>query len=101
MDTHIKIGISVLDNYSNYAETKFIDDESEYFPTLKVIIQGILETLESTEEKEEIESVLIDHVKQHYISLWIKHTSEDDEDPDIDYEKSRAIDEFERLYYNK
>jgi uridine kinase len=100
MDNLIKIGKSILDNYSDYADTAFLDDEAEYLPTLKVIIEGILETVESSVEKEKIESIFIDHLKQHYVSLWIKHTMEDEEDPDIDYEKSRAIDEFERLYYD-
>lgn len=86
MDTYTEIGKSILYKYSEYAKTKFIDDETEYFPTVKVIIEGIIGTLESPKEKEEIESVLIDHVKQHYISLWIKHTTEDEENPDIDYE---------------
>ena len=99
MDVHIKIGKSILDQYSKYAETEFIDDEAEYFPTLKVIIEGIVKTVESSVEKEKIELVLIDHVKQHYVSSWIKHTTEDEENPDIDYEKSRAINKFERLYY--
>ena len=101
MDVHIKIGKSILDQYSKYAETEVIDDEGEYFPTVRVIIEGILETLDSTDEKEKIESVLADHVKKHYVSLWIKHTTEDEENPDIDYEKSRAIKTFERFYYNK
>ena len=98
MDVHIKIGKSILDQYSKYAETEVIDDEAEYFPTVKVIIEGIVGTLESTEEKEEIESILIDHVKQHYVSLWIKHATEDEENPDTDYEKGRASSEFDRIY---
>jgi hypothetical protein len=46
MDTHIKIGKSILDQYADYAETEVIDDRSEYFPTLKVIIEGIVEAVE-------------------------------------------------------
>lgn len=101
MDVHIEIGKSILNNYSHYAETVIIDDEAEYYPTVKLIIEGIVETLRSSEEKEKLESILIDQVKQNYISSWIKHTVEDEEDPDIDYEKSRAISEFERLYFNQ
>ncbi len=100
MDTHIKIGKAILDKYSEYAETEFIDDEAEFFPTVRVIIEGIVGTVESSIEKEKTESVLIDHVKQDYVSRWIKHTKEDEEDPDIDYEESRAISEFDRLYYD-
>ena len=99
MNTHIEIGKTILNKYSEYAETEVIDDEAEYFPTMKVIIEGIIETVESSVEKEEIQSVLIDHVRQNYVSLWLKHATEDDEDPDIHYEKNRASREFDRLYY--
>ena len=101
MDTHIKIGTSILDQYAKYAENEFIDDRAEYFPTVKVIIQGIVGALESSTEKEKAESILIDHVKQGYVSLWLKHVSEDEEDPDIEYEESRARSAFDRFYYNK
>ena len=100
MDTHIKIGKSILDQYANYAETEFIDDRAEYFPTVKVIIEGIVGTLESSKEKETVQSILIDHVKQKYVSLWLKHTTEDDEEPDIDYETKRANEVFDSLYYD-
>jgi len=100
METHVEIGKSILNKYSDYAKTEFIDDEAEFFPTVRVIIKGLVGTLESFEKKKEIESALIDHVKQHYVSLWIKHTIEDEENPDIEYEKSRAISEFDRLYYD-
>lgn len=101
MDNHIKIGIAILDKYANYAETEVIDDRAEYFPTVKVIIQGIVETVESKEEKDAIQSLLIDHVKQSYVALWLKNAIQDEEDPDIDYEEHRAIREFERLYFRK
>jgi hypothetical protein len=98
MDTHIKIGISILNKYAEYAETETIDDRAEYFPTVKVIIEGIVDMIESSTEKEKAESILIDHVKQGYVALWIKHTKEDEEDPDIEYEESRARSAFDRFY---
>lgn len=100
MDTHIKIGKAILDQYSEYAEKEVIDDRAEYFPTVKVIIQGIVEAVESQKEKDAIRSNLIDHVKQKYVSLWLKHTTEDDEEPDIDYETKRANEVFDSLYYD-
>jgi hypothetical protein len=45
MDTHIKIGKAILDKYAKYAEIEVIDDRAEYFPTVKVIIEGIVEYL--------------------------------------------------------
>ena len=101
MDTHIKIGKAILDQYAEYAETEVIDDRSEYFPTLKVIIEGIIEAVESTKDKDAVQSILVDHVKQKYVSLWLKHSAEDDEEPDIDYETKRANEVFNNLYFNK
>jgi hypothetical protein len=101
MDTHIEIGKSILDKYANYAETEVIDDRAEYFPTVKVIIEGIVEAVESKKEKDAIQSILIDHVKQKYVSLWLKHSAGHDEEPDIDYEAKRASEVFENLYLNK
>lgn len=100
MDTHIKIGKAILDKYAKYAETEVIDDRAEYFPTVKVIIEGIVETVESSKEKETVQSILIDHVKQDYVSLWLKHSAEDDEESDIDYETKRANEVFNNLYYD-
>ena len=94
METHVEIGKSILNKYSEYAEEEAIDDEAEYFPTVKVIIDGIVGTLESSTEMKKTESILIDRVKQHYVSLWLKHATEDEENLDIDYEKRRANSEF-------
>jgi hypothetical protein len=99
MDNHIKIGKSILDQYARYAEIEVIDDRAEYFPTVKVIIKGIVESLESRKEKETIQSTLIDYVKEKYVSLWLKHAAEDEEDPDIDHEKESAAEEFDRFYF--
>jgi hypothetical protein len=101
MDNHIKIGKAILDKYAKYAEIEVIDDRAEYFPTVKVIIEGIVGILESPIEKEKTESILIDHVKQKYVSLWLKHSAEDDEEPDIDYETKRANEVFNNLFFNK
>jgi hypothetical protein len=57
--------------------------------------------LESPKEKDAVQSILIDHVKQKYVSLWLKHSAEDDEEPDIDYETKRANEVFNNLYFNK
>lgn len=101
METHVEIGKSILNKYSDYAKTEIIDDETEFFPTVKVIIDGVAGTLESTNDKEKIKSILIDHVKQHYVSLWVKNATKDGESPDVDYVKKRASNEFERLYYDQ
>ncbi len=101
MDAQINIGKSILDQYSEHAKTELLDDEAEFFPTIKVIIQGIVRTLDPSEDIAKLESELIDHVKQHYVALWLEQATEDEEDPDIDYETKRATDDFDRFYFNK
>jgi hypothetical protein len=44
LNTYIEIGKSIINKYANYAKKKIIDDEEEYFPTLRIIILGIVET---------------------------------------------------------
>lgn len=99
MTNHIQIGKSIVKNYSDYATTKTIDDRTEYFPTLIVIIKGIIESDTDKKEQKEIEKVLIDFAKELYIKSWIKHAIEDEDSPDLDQEKEAAISEFEHYYY--
>jgi hypothetical protein len=60
MTNHIQIGKSIVKNYSDYATTETIDDRAEYFPTLRVIIKGIIESDTDKKEQKEIEKVLIE-----------------------------------------
>ncbi len=44
MEVHTKIGKSIIQMYADNAKQNPIDDETEFFPTLKVIIKGITES---------------------------------------------------------
>ena len=101
MDAHIKIGKSILNKYAEYAQKQIIDDVAEYFPTIKVIIEGIVEAVDSSKEKEKLEEILVDHVKMIYVSSWIKNATDDEESPDTNYETKRAGSEFNKLFFNK
>ncbi|MFN3481194.1 MAG: hypothetical protein ACK415_12535 [Thermodesulfovibrionales bacterium] len=99
METHIKIGKRILKKYSEFADDNTLDDEEEYFPVLKIIIDGVLESYNgSAQDKEYIERELVNHVKQLYVDTWLKYAKEDEKDPDIEKETREAIKSFNKLY---
>lgn len=102
MDTHLKIGKLILQKYSSFADKNRLDDESEYFPTLKIIIAGVVESYdEPAQNKESIKNELVDRAKQLYVDTWLKYAKEDGEDPDIEEETIDAIERFNELYFGK
>jgi hypothetical protein len=60
-----------------------------------VIIEGIVKILKTANKKKNIGMLLIDHAKEHYISLWLRHVREREENPDIDFETKEASNEFD------
>lgn len=99
METYIKIGKSVLRKFSDYAQKITLDDETEYFPVLKIIIGGIANSYDgSKNDKDHINKSLIDFAKQLYIDSWLKYAIEDEDEPDIEMEKKDAIERFNDLY---
>ena len=99
METYIKIGKSVLRKLSDYAQEITLDDENEYFPFLKIIIEGVANSYDgSKNDKDRINKSLIDFAKQLYIDTWLKYAIEDEDEPDIEMEKEDAIERFNELY---
>lgn len=98
MTQQIEIGQSIIKNFFDYYENNSLDDESEFFPILKIIIWGIIDTCGTSKEKQYLENRLKDYAKQLYVSLWIIHAEEDEEEVDIEYEKKEAIRNFEEIY---
>ncbi|MEK9179697.1 MAG: hypothetical protein AAB893_04490 [Patescibacteria group bacterium] len=102
METYLKIGKSILKKYSEFADKNTLDDEYEYFPALKIIIDGVVESYSgSTQNKEYIEKELVDCVKQLYVGTWLKYAKEDQKEPDIEKETNDAIERFNELYFIK
>ncbi len=98
MGKQIKIGKSIIKKFVDYYKAVELDDETEFFPILKVIISGIVDSLENKSEKMEIEKQLKEFAKQLYIDLWLTYAKEDKPDIDIEFEGKEAIKTFERLY---
>ena len=102
METYLKIGKSVLKKYSEFADKNTLDDKYEYFPALKIIIDGVVESYNgSTQDKDYIEKELVDYVKRLYVGTWLKYAKEDQEEPDIEEETNDAIERFNELYFIK
>jgi len=102
METYLKIGKSLLKKYSEFADKNSLDDESEYFPVLKIIIDGVVESYNgSAQDKDYIEKELVDHVKQLYVGTWLKYAREDEKEIDIEEETNDAIKRFNKLYFIK
>ena len=98
----IGIGKSILLKYCEYANQKFIDDEEEFFPTLKAIIKGITESYKgSKSESDSIECVLIECVKENYVNTWIENAKGNEESPNIERETKDALKKFKYFYNQK
>lgn len=97
-DTIVKLGRSIIDRAFRYYEIQHLDDETEFFPFLKVIILGILDSVEDEIQKKELKDNFKDYARELYVSLWLKHAEEDEEDINPSEEKKAAIKEFERIY---
>jgi hypothetical protein len=99
VETYIKIGKSVLRKLSDYAQKNTLDDEAEYFPFLKIIIEGIANSYDgSKKDKDHISRSLIDFARQLYIDTWLKYAIEDEDERDVEMEKEDAIERFNELY---
>lgn len=99
---HLKIGKLILQKYSSLADRNKLDDESEYFPALKIIIEGVVESYDGpTQNKECIKKEMVDCARQLYVDTWLKYAKEDEKKPDIEEETKDAIERFNELYFGK
>ena len=92
------IGISIIKRFFDYYEDVSLDDEDEFFPVLKIIILEVAHSFNNKVQAMEVEKELKEYSKQLYISLWLLHAEEDKEEIDIEYERNKAISEFEEIY---
>lgn len=97
MNTYIEIGKSIINKYANYAKKKIIDDEEEYFQTLKIIILGIAET---SNQKKITEEELIKYSKEQYILTWIEYAKQEEKNPNTEKETNDAVKQFDKIYFN-
>jgi hypothetical protein len=98
---YLKIGRSILQRYLDYSTKKTIDD-SEYIPTVRVIIEGITEEMRSCgmgrPNGDELAEKLRTFNRQMYQNVWIKHAREDEEQFDLEKELQAAQYYFDYIY---
>jgi hypothetical protein len=98
---YLKIGRSILQRYLDYSTKKTIDD-SEYIPTVRVIIEGITEEMRSCGMErpngDELAEKLRTFNRQMYQNVWIKHAREDEEQFDLEKELQAAQYYFDYIY---
>jgi len=92
------IGKSIIKRFFDYYEDVSLDDEDEFFPVLKIIILEVAHSFNNKVQAMEVEKELKEYSKQLYISLWLLHAEEDEKKIDIEYERNKAISEFEEIY---
>ncbi|NOX87752.1 MAG: hypothetical protein GXO77_01915 [Calditrichaeota bacterium] len=101
MEQFLKIGKSIIRKFFDYYEEYHLDNETEFFPVLKLIISGITDACQDNKQKNIIKKQLKIYARELYCQLWIQHAKEDEVSPDIEYEKKEAIKEFNRIYGKK
>jgi hypothetical protein len=96
----IEISKSIIKRLFEYNETNHLDDEIEFFPFLKIIIGGTLDTCNTSEEQRDVEKQLTEYAIQCYVSSWISQAREDEEEIDEVHEKREALKNFKNIYNN-
>lgn len=92
------IGKSIIKRFFDYYKDVGLDNEAEFFPILKIIILGVADSFKNGVQNIEVEKKLKEYSKQLYISLWLLHAEEDEEEIDVEYEREEAISKFEEIY---
>ena len=97
----LKIGKAILRDYFDYYVENSLDD-TEYIPTVRVIIEGIAKEMESGGMGQQSCNELIDKLKdfncQMYQNLWMKHVEEDEGQLDKEEEYQEAKKTFDYVY---
>ncbi len=103
MGDYESIGVSILKNFYDYYCAQKLD-AAEHIPVVKVIINGIQESmLSSNVAEKEVESLknrLIGFNRELYKDLWLKNAkrNEDPKDIDLDSEAESAAYYFDYIY---
>jgi len=102
-DNYENIGIAILKNFFNYYHEQRLDD-TEYIPVVKIIIDGIQESMLSSgiteKDVESLKNRLIEFTRELYKELWLEHAkeNEDNEVFDLDSESESAEYYFDYIY---
>ena len=102
-DNYENIGIAILKNFFDYYREQTLDDE-DYIPVVKVIINGMQESMLSSgiaeKDVESLKNRLIEFTRELYKERWLEHAREDEdsENLDLDGESESATFYFDYIY---
>jgi len=78
-ETFVRIGKSILKKFSDFAHDNSPDDEAEYFPVLKIMIEGVIHSFGGfISDKNKIKIKLIEFSKQLYVDQRLQNAREDE-----------------------
>ena len=103
MGNYENIGMTILKNFFDYYCEQRLDD-AEYVRVVKVIINGIQESMPSLgvggKEAESLNDKLIECNRELYKDLWLKNAkkNEDPNDIDLEIESESAAYYFDYIY---
>jgi len=101
MEKHLDIGKSIIRKFYKYTEENHLDDETQFFPSIKVIITGVIEAYNNKDKKEKIKNELEQYTKEQYIKIWIRQSKRNRESVDVEEVKKEAKSAFEKRYNKK
>ena len=79
METYVRIGKSILKKFSDFAHDNSLDDEAEYFPVLRIMIEGVIYSFDGPiSDKNKIKIKLIEFSKQLYVDQRLQNAREDE-----------------------
>jgi len=69
--------VNIFKNLFKYNQKIQMDDKTEFFPILKVLIESMIENIDNEKEKEMRKDRLIEYCKRNYINIWLEQAEED------------------------
>lgn len=99
MKTCLQTTKSIMDELFKFTETHTLDDRTEFFPLLRVVLTGAVNS--DPEHQKEIHETVIEYCRDKYVKLWMKQALENtspDEGLDLQGEINDASKHFRKMW---
>ena len=101
MDTHLNIGKSILQDYYDYYREQVLD-EAEYISVVKIIINGAVKPVPSSDlsdaDSRHIKDTLKEFNRDLYVDAWLEQAEESENKIDREAETESAKYYFDYIY---
>ena len=68
---------NIINNIFQYNIEIEMDDETEFFPILKVLINSMIEKIDNKIERERLNNRLLENSKDKYTEIWLEQAETD------------------------